>query len=90
VGKERKQRSDKGKPRQKKSTSKGKAGEKCRRVDNDDVGSEDEDRAEKHGEEHRQPLKKKCKAVTAVQKLPPAIKSKAFIDDSKEDTEGED
>jgi hypothetical protein len=86
VGKKRKQRSDKGKSRQKKDVRKdGKAGEIHR---NDDTDSEDEeDTTQKTGEGSRWPLKKKRKTTTAARMLPPAIKSNEFIDDSDDDCE---
>jgi hypothetical protein len=106
VGKKRKQRSDKGKTRKKSLRKGGKAGEKHRNEDTDseDISQKnssrplkkkrktvnddtDEDISQK---KNSQPLKKKRKTVAAARMLPPAVKSREFINDSDDDSEGED
>jgi hypothetical protein len=91
IGKKRKQRSDKGKTRKKSSRKGGKAGEKH---GDEDMDTENEDIAQKNVEKHRQPPRKKRKTAAAERMLPfaarIAFKSHEFIDESEDDSEGED
>jgi hypothetical protein len=90
VGKKRKQRSDKGKTREKSSRKGGKGGEKH---GNNDIDTENDDITEKNGKRHKKPPKKKRKTTAAARILPFAariVKSSKFIHDSDEDSDSDD